>query len=1295
MNPNSRVCLSVLFLLLGPTALATSAPQSAEKARSTPPQEALDAIERFKIPEGFSAKLWAAEPALANPVAFCFDYLGRMYVAETFRQETEGVPDNRTHRYWLEDDLRLQTVEERGQMYLKYHPEYATEWTDKEDRITLLQDTDGDGVADSSGVFAGGFSDLLDGTGAGVWAWGDEVWYTCIPNLWKLTDADRDGVAEKREVMHHGYGVRVAFRGHDMHGLVLGPDGRLYFSIGDRGYNVINQEGERLVDPGRGAVFRCELDGSGLEIFARGFRNPQELAFDDYGNLYTGDNNCDAGDAARMVYVMEGSDCGWSMNFQYLPDRGPWMSESWWKPAFDGQPAFLNPPLLNMAAGPSGFTHYPGVGLPSEMDDSFFLADFRGGASGSGIYRFQTKPSGAGFTIEKPEQFWWGVLATDVDFGPDCSLYLSDWVSGWVGPGKGRIYKLSHDALTETELVLETKRVLGEGMQDRELPELLRWMQHADYRVRQLAQLACVALGEESVQGLIELASGDGAVKPRLHAVWALTRLGKGEALRDLLVSSEPEVRGQAAKGLAECSLDVGSELIALLKDENLRVRYFACQALGLMRTFEATEPLFALLEENNDQDRFLRHAASLALGRIGDRRALLGVRNRERSVRLGAVLALRHLSDGSMIDFLGDPDTYIGTEAAIAIYDLDITPAFPGLVQHFLAAEDVLPRPMARRALHACNRMGVLVGVIELALDVDYDQELREEAADMIANWMEPSEFDAMLNQSRTFERRKAPVVLRALRESLDRLLDSDLEATALAGIRLAQEFKYEPAHAVLLRKMADPEANVAVRTACLASLGKSGATQLEAALNLVSDSGVSELRDQALRILGSRSPEEALPVLVALLSDSSSRQQAIIFGILAGMATAEADVVLAGSMNRLLVGDMEPTIQVELLEAVEGRAARGSQSLGALAVKWAAARETLGPVARLAHCLEGGDARAGRQVFFESTAASCLKCHAVDGEGGDSVPAEVGPELSGVGGHLDRSELLAALVLPAAKIASGFELYNDAGELLPISVMPPNLGTVLSPREIRDLVEYLSTLRKPVKVWVFVHSAGYEHGVAKADETGESLVERQWKAWAEADDRFSVEINRDVNAFTKEHLAELDAVFFYTTGEIPIPEEGRAELKAFVEGGGGFVGSHCATDTFYEWPWYGRMLGGYFDGHPWGSESTVTVKVEDQVHCSTQHLGEEFTITDEIYQFREPYSRKDQHLLMSLDVEQSPKDVAGIKRTDADFGVSWTRRQNKGRVFYSSLGHRADVWQDERFQKHMVEGLIWAAGR
>ena len=133
------------------------------------------------------------------------------------------------------------------------------------------------------------------GTGAGVLSYRGKVYYTCIPDLFELEDANNDGVAEKRKSLHTGYGVRFAFRGHDMHGLIVGPDGRLYYSIGDRGYNI----SPTMHDPASGAVFRCDLDGSNLEVVATGLRNPQELAFDDYGNLFTGDNNSDSGDKAR------------------------------------------------------------------------------------------------------------------------------------------------------------------------------------------------------------------------------------------------------------------------------------------------------------------------------------------------------------------------------------------------------------------------------------------------------------------------------------------------------------------------------------------------------------------------------------------------------------------------------------------------------------------------------------------------------------------------------------------------------------------------------------------------------------------------------------------------------------------------------------------------------------------------------------------------------------------------------------------------------------------------------------
>ena len=158
--------------------------------------------------------------------------------------------------------------------------------------------------------------------------------------------------------------------GHDLHGMVWGPDGRLYFSMGDRGYSVTTREGVLLeppMGPGRGAVFRVNPDGSGLEVFAHGVRNPQELAFDDHGNLFTGDNNGDGGDAARVVYVVEGGETGWSMPFQTLVGdyvRGPWMEERLWELQHEGQPAWVLPPVAYIGNGPAGFTHYPGVGLP-------------------------------------------------------------------------------------------------------------------------------------------------------------------------------------------------------------------------------------------------------------------------------------------------------------------------------------------------------------------------------------------------------------------------------------------------------------------------------------------------------------------------------------------------------------------------------------------------------------------------------------------------------------------------------------------------------------------------------------------------------------------------------------------------------------------------------------------------------------------------------------------------------------------------------------------------------------------
>jgi type 1 glutamine amidotransferase len=169
-----------------------------------------------------------------------------------------------------------------------------------------------------------------------------------------------------------------------------------------------------------------------------------------------------------------------------------------------------------------------------------------------------------------------------------------------------------------------------------------------------------------------------------------------------------------------------------------------------------------------------------------------------------------------------------------------------------------------------------------------------------------------------------------------------------------------------------------------------------------------------------------------------------------------------------------------------------------------------------------------------------------------------------------------------------------------------------------------------------------------------------------------------------TGDNLKQFDAVFFYTTGELALSDTQKSDLLAFVKNGKGFGGSHCATDTFYKWSEYGEMIGAYFDGHPWHQK--IRVIVEDQKHAATKHLGESFEITDEIYQFMAPYAREKLHVLMKLDMD-SVKNAG--KRSDKDNALAWTHDFGKGRVFYTALGHREEVWNDPRFQQHVIGGL------
>lgn len=1092
--------------------------------------EAELAVAGFRVPAGMKVSVFAAEPLLANPVAFALDARGRAYVVETFRH-SDGVTDTRGHMNWLDDDLASRTVEDRVRMYQKHlSPEEFARYGVEQERIRLVEDRDGDGVAETSTVFADGFGGAETGLAAGVLPWRGDVYFTCIPNLWKLRDTNGDGAADERTVLSSGYGVHVQFIGHDLHGPIVGPDGRLYFTMGDRGFNATTIDGQRLSEPDTGSVLRCELDGTNLEVVHRGLRNPQELAFDEHGNLFTVDNNSDGGDRARLVWVVPGGESGWQVGWQFIEQpnaRGPWNSEDMWKPQNDAQPAFLVPALANLSDGPSGLAYNPGTGLGTAQRGRFFLADFRGASATSGVRSFAVRPKGAAFELVDQAEFLWGLEATDVAFGADGALYVSDWVEGWNKTGKGRIYRLSDPEHGDPAAVAEVQSLLVEGMAERSPNELHELLDHVDLRVRleaqfELVRRAAQAIDErrdpESIVELIfstargevvEKRPGEGGPSPRAirHAVWAAGQLVRAHPeqagrLARLLASAHSEARAQAARVAADV---VGSipaprevpqlveNLIGLLSDENAQVRFHAACALGLAGDARALEPLVAMLAENDDRDAYLRHAGVMGLAGVADAAALLRVANgNSRPVRRAALLALRRQGAREVAQFLGDDDPSIVLEAARAIYDVPIEAALDRLSA--VALGEKPSTALVRRVLAANEREGGTGGaerLAALATRGDLDSGLRAEALDALANWRAPAGRDRVTGLWRPIGPRDAQPAVAAVEGVLAGLLNESPGRVMVAAARAAGGLGIEQAVPALRELAAATRGKTTeARQAALEALERLKAPGLvELAGRLVDDSDEA-MRATALDLLGRYEPAQALPLLVKVAENGTLRERQRALETLGSLEASEADAVLAAWVDRLLDGSAEPAVRLDVLEAARKRA--GAEVAGRLA-RYEDGLAKDDPLARYRVALLGGDARAGGRVFREKAEVYCLRCHKVRGEGG-----EVGPELTGLGQKKEREYLLESIVMPSKQIAEGFEtrvlaladgtvltgvVKNESDDTLTLitpeavvmqvakdqveeqrggdSAMPADLVEKLTLRELRDLIEFLATVR------------------------------------------------------------------------------------------------------------------------------------------------------------------------------------------------------------------------------------------
>jgi putative membrane-bound dehydrogenase-like protein len=1077
-----------------------------------------------RLADGLGISLWASDSLAPDPIALSIDDDGSVYLTRTNRQKNSEF-DIRGHRDWMTPSIALQSVEDRRAFLHKiFAPENskANEWLPdlnkdsihdwhdlavEKDEVWKLQDRDGDGYADVSTRILSDFADEVSDVAGALLVRKEDVFVGIGPDMWRLRDTNEDGVLDSKESISHGYAVHVGFSGHGMSGVIEGPDGKIYWGIGDIGANITAKDGKQYAYPNEGVIVRSNPDGSDFEVFASGLRNTHEFVFDAYGNIITSDNDGDhPGESERLMHVVEGSDAGWRANWQYGKYTDPknnsykvWMDERLYVPRWEGQAAYIIPPIVNYHNGPTGMVFNPGTALGKEWMNKFFLVEFVGNPSRSHIWSFSLKPKGASFEFDEEVDVLSGILPTGIRFGPDGALYVADWINGWGTKNYGRVWRLDvtadkNNLKTERE---ETQRLMQLDYSEQSVEQLSELLSWSDMRVRQKAQFELAQRKGEGYEALVKAAKESKNQFARIHGIWGIGQMAavdkqKGMVLMELLRDSDPEIVAQATRVIGDVRLaEAGELLIAGLTNENDRVRFFSAQALGRIAHKPAVDPLLKLIEANADADVYLRHAAVLALARIGDEAAVASLAgNPNRSLRIAAVLVLRRMRSEKVSQFLKDEDEYIVTEAARAIHDdLSIEAAMPALAE-ILTYTKSSSAPLLRRAISACQRVG---GEKELDILLQFSSrtglapEVQAEALAALGTWPEPSVTDRVDGRYRgETHRDPAPVVAR-VRPQIGQFLTSKQDEVLIATARLISDLEIQGFESQLKPFMLSHK-SPEVRAAMLTALYKLKSPEMQALIKKGMADPHEQVRATALGMLSALNiPAAELPATVEpVFLKGSVREQQELLRVLGEMGIDKTGGIFNDLLSRQMNNKLKPDVWLDLAEAVD---ATGDSVL----IRKRLAATTNEELSEFSVALYGGSGRRGWWIFNNNSSAQCVRCHALNGEGGI-----VGPELSSIGNVLSREQLMEAMVNPSKRLAPGYGfvtltlddgnsitgtlMEENAKELLvktsdaeplriPVSritkrdnipsAMPP-MGNVLTKREIRDLVEFLSGQRR-----------------------------------------------------------------------------------------------------------------------------------------------------------------------------------------------------------------------------------------
>jgi quinoprotein glucose dehydrogenase len=1086
----------------------------------------IESLVKPELADSLTLRLWGVDSLVIAPISIDIDDRGSVYYTTTNRARNSEF-DIRAHPDWELPSIQLQTVEDKRAFLRKeLSPENSKrntwlkdlngdgshDWRDmtvEKENIFRLEDNNGDGVAEQAQLVVDDFHEEVTDVAGGVLAHGDDLFVGVGPDLWRMNDKNGDGIADEKESLSHGYGVHIGFSGHGMSGVEMGPDGRIYWQIGDIGFNGTDKNGKKWEYPNSGVIARSNPDGSDFEIFASGLRNTHEFAFDQYGNLISEDNDGDhPGEKERLVYIVNGSDAGWRSNWQYGKYRDPnnntykvWMEEKLWMPRHEGQAAYITPCIANYISGPAGFVYNPGSALSSKYKNTFFVAEFVGNPAKSGVHAFKLAPKGASFELGETQKILGGILPTGLDFAPDGALYVADWIDGWNPKSYGRIWKMDYIGGAALPQRQQVKALLAVDFSNKKEEELGTLLTNEDMRVRQKAQFELVKRGAAGVR-VFQKALGQTVHQlARVHAIWGISQLARqeekqGQLLLPLLRDKDPEIRAQAAKWIGDIRYNkAGNNLIPLLKDTASRVRFFAAEALGRIAFEPSIHPLIDFLRVNNEEDAYLRHAGSLALARIGKAEPITALSaHPSRAVRMAAVVALRRMGHPGVAAFLKDTDEYIVTEAARAINDdLSIKEALPAL-GNLLKNTRFTKEALIRRAINANLRTGSAEGIqnlVSYASVPGNPATLRAEAIDALSTWAQPSVVDRVDGRYRGVIQRDPTMLKTAARNVFIGFLndkDSSVRISAVKAINRLVIQEAAPSLHTILKK----DQKAAVRVEALKALASLQDERISEAIRQALRD-----KDRSVRIAGIGLIEKlhiSKELMVSLLSEvintkTPEEKQAALL-TLGRIPVQHSGKVFEGLLQQMAAGNLSPAIHLELADAIDSTR---SPELIAQYQQISAAKPSGDLTAAYAGSLFGGDADRGKRIFFSHESAQCMRCHSYDDLGGNA-----GPRLNGIASRLTRSEILEALINPSARLAPGFGVVtlqlkdgktlsgvlisenkgsltvradgrqntviskNQIDKRTNAASSMPDMKPILTKKEIRDVVNFLSTLKE-----------------------------------------------------------------------------------------------------------------------------------------------------------------------------------------------------------------------------------------